>query len=243
MWNGKGTAGLRLVGGITVAGGLASPAIADYYGAVAVGYTVNTVDFGGAAVYLRSNDMTDTLLNVYDFQFGSQAQGVPWFQSAAGTGWRPLNFGGPFDGVAVRRADSFVTIGGFGPGGDQAPGVGQTVQLDPNFGGPTVTAPQYNAGWYNSSPPSLSGLTMEYSNGITGVLIGRFTSVEDFTLVGTRFSVTWNNGLLTPGASGQYTVGQVVSPSPGAVGLMGAAGLMVGGRRRRSETREAVGPA
>jgi MYXO-CTERM domain-containing protein len=84
---------------------------------------------------------------------------------------------------------------------------------------------------------------MQYSNGIIGVLIGRFTSVEDFSLVGTRFSVTWNNGLLTPGASGQYTVGQVVSPSPGAVGLMGAAGLIVGRRRRRSESRDAVGPA
>lgn len=220
---------------------LAGAGAADYIAAVAVSYSVSTTDFGGEAIsvnvqdlYLTSNDATDTLLNVYDLQLGAGAVGTTFFHSAAGTGWKPINFGGPFDGAAIRRADSFVTIGGVSVNGDQSPGAGSTVGLDPNFGGNLVASPNEGGGWYNGSPPNLAGLTTAYSNGITGVLIGRFTSVSEFSMLGTRFDVTWNNGLGTPGSQRSYTVSQMTSPAPGAIGLLGIAGWTVAARRRRS---------
>ncbi|MCP4845081.1 MAG: GlyGly-CTERM sorting domain-containing protein, partial [Actinomycetia bacterium] len=60
-----------------------------------------------------------------------------------------------------------------------------------------------------------------------GVLVGRFAYDGDFDLIGSTLEVTWNQGLGTPGQQ----EGFVVTPAPGALALLGLAGL--GGRRRR----------
>jgi hypothetical protein len=213
---------------------VASSASASITGAVVVSYEVTAADFGGADVtvnvqdlYMTSNDAADVMLNVYNLTLPQSAAGITYFQSFTGTGWQPNNLGGPFDTAALQQADSFVTIGGFGADGLQVAGAGAGTGLDPNFGGNTANAPGALAGWYNGNPPSLNGATMTYDSGITGVLVGRFAYAGNFDLSGSTLEVTWNQGLGTGANQAQFTV----VPAPGAIALLGLAG--VAGRRRR----------
>ncbi|MEC8321914.1 MAG: hypothetical protein VX012_10930 [Planctomycetota bacterium] len=225
--------------------GLAAAASADITGAYVVSYSVTTEDFGGAAVtvnvqdlYLASDDAADTILNIYDMNLASTAE-VDYFQSATGTGWLPSNLGSIFDTPALRLADSFVTIGGFAQDTlvpEQAPGAGAGTGLDPNFGGNNALRPGTDAGCFNRSPPNLNGQVGNVAgNDETpapdsfglGVLIGRFAYDGDFDLTDSTLAVTWNQGLGTPGDQGNFTV----TPAPGAMALLGLAGLAC--RRRR----------
>ena len=229
------------------AAGLTAAAAADITGAYVVEYSVTAADFDGSDVtvnvqdlYLRSDDAWegtpgtgDTVLNVYNLNLVAEGQ-VNYFQSFTGTGWQPTNLGGPFDTAALRQADSFVTIGGFEQGTlrpEQAPGAGSNSALDPDFGGNDADNPTVNAGWYNGSPPSYAGavgqVADEFGGFNTGVLIGRFAYAGDFTIVDSTLEVTWNQGLGTPGQQ----AGFIVTPAPGALALLGLAGMA--GRRRR----------
>ena len=216
-------------------------AMADVTGCVAIRYVVTATDFFGsdvtvnvADVYLTSDDPADTVLNLFNCNLDAEGQ-VTYFQSFTGTGWQPTNLGGPFDTPALRLADSFVTIGGFEQDvllPEQSPGAGSGTGLDPNFGGNDAAYPGENAGWYNGSPPSLNGqvgAVPELSGDLfgLGVLIGRFAYDGEFDLVGSTLEVTWNQGLGTPGNQELFTV----VPAPGALALLGLAG--VAGRRRR----------
>ena len=221
------------------AAAVAATAGADITGAVTYNYSTTVEDFGGASVsvnvsdlYMLSNDAADTLLNVYNMTLASTGQ-VDYFQSATGTGWNPNNLGGIFDTPALRLADSFVTVGGFAQDTllpEQAPGAGAGTGLDPNFGGNSAAFPGDLAGWYNGSPPSLNGQVGMLPGTIgMGVLIGRFAFDGDFDLSGTSLEVTWNQGLGTPGNQAEFIVNV---PAPGAMALLGLAGLT--GRRRRN---------
>ena len=218
---------------------LAAGAAADITGAITVDYSVSVEDFGGAAVnvnvsdlYLLSDDAADVALNVYNLTLSDTAQ-VNYFQSITGTGWTLTNLGGIFDTPALRLADSFVTIGGFQQDTllpEQAPGAGAGTGLDPNFGGNNAAFPGDLAGWYNGSPPSLNGQVGMLPGTIgMGVLIGRFAFDGDFDLSGSELFVTWNQGLGTPGNQAGFIVNV---PAPGAMALLGLAGLT--GRRRRN---------
>ena len=226
--------------GLGLASIVAATASADITGAYVVSYSVTTEDFGGAAVsvnvqdlYLSSDDGADVALNVYNFNMSGSGN-VSYFQSATGTGWLPNNLGSIFDTPALRLADSFVTIGGFAQDTllpEQAPGAGSGTGLDPNFGGNSALRPGADAGWFNSSPPSLNGQVGQVAaagGGLgLGVLIGRFSFDGDFDLIGSTLEVTWNQGIGTPGDQAAFTV----TPAPGAMALLGLAGLA--GRRRR----------
>jgi len=218
---------------------LAAGAAADITGAITYDYSVTAEDFGGASVtvnvsdlYLLSDNGADVALNVYNLQLVESAQ-VSYFQSTTGTGWTPNNLGGIFDTPALRLADSFVTIGGLQQDTllpEQAPGAGAGTGLDPNFGGNNAAAPGALAGWYNGSPPSLNGQVGMLPGTIgMGVLVGRFAYDGDFDLTGSTLEVTWNQGLGTPGIQAGFTVN---IPAPGALALLGVAGLA--GRRRRN---------
>jgi hypothetical protein len=215
---------------------VAGAATAEITGAYVVSYSVTAADFDGSDVtvnvqdlYLSSNDASDVALNVFNYTAGGDAASS-YFQSFTGTGWQPTNLGGPFDAAALRSADSFVTIGGFDQGvaaPEQAPGAGSGTGLDPNFGGNSAAAPGALAGWYNGSPPSLNGQVGAVEGSDLGVLIGRFATVGDSDLTGGTLEVTWNQGLGTPGQQGVFTI----TPAPGALALLGLAGLA--NRRRR----------
>ena len=227
---------------VMAAAAIAVPASADITGAYTVDYSVEAADFDGGIVsvnvkdlYLSSNDAADTALNVYNLNLVSSAQ-VNYFQSFTGTGWQPTNLGGPFDAAALRLADSFVTIGGFAQDTivpEQAPGAGSGTGLDPNFGGNGASMPGTDAGWYNGSPPSLNGQVgsvPERGGDLIGlgVLVGRFTYDGDFDLTDSTLEVTWNQGLGTPGQQSGFVVNV---PAPGALALLGLAGIA--SRRRR----------
>ncbi|MBC02054.1 MAG: hypothetical protein CMJ34_01945 [Phycisphaerae bacterium] len=215
---------------------VAGAATAEITGAYVVSYSVTAADFDGSDVtvnvqdlYLSSNDASDVALNVFNYTAGGDAASS-YFQSFTGTGWQPTNLGGPFDTAALRQADSFVTIGGFDQGvaaPEQAPGAGAGTGLDPNFGGNSAAAPGALAGWYNGSPPSLNGQVGAVEGSDLGVLIGRFATVGDSDLTGGTLEVTWNQGLGTPGQQAGFTI----VPAPGALALLGLAGIA--GRRRR----------
>ena len=220
------------------AAGLTAAAAADITGAYVVEYSVTAADFDGSDVtvnvqdlYLSSDDTADTALNVYDVNLVAGGQ-VNYFQSFTGAGWLPTNLGSPFDTAALRQADSFVTIGGFEQGvaaPEQAPGAGAGTGLDPNFGGNGAAAPGADAGWYNGSPPSLNGQVGSVEGSALGVIVGRFATVAQYDLVNSTLEVTWNQGLGTPGQQAGFTV--VPAPAPGALALLGLAGMA--GRRRR----------
>ena len=227
--------------GLGLASIVAATASADITGAYVYSYSVTAADFDGGEVtvnvqdlYLSSDDASDTALNVFNYNAGANAA-TSYFQSFTGTGWQPTNLGGPFDAPALRLADSFVTIGGFAQDTllpEQAPGAGAGTGLDPNFGGNDAAAPGADAGWYNGSPPSLNGqvgAVPEADGDLIGlgVLVGRFATVGESDLIGSTLEVTWNQGLGTPGQQGGFTV----TPAPGAIALLGLAGLA--NRRRR----------
>jgi hypothetical protein len=221
---------------------VATAASADITGAYVVNYSVTAEDFGGSSVtvnvqdlYMSSDNGADVMLNVFNMSLVSEAQ-VDYFQSFTSTGWLAQNAGGPFDAPALRLADSFVTMGGFAQDTllpEQAPGAGEGTGLDPNFGGNSASYPGDLAGWYNGSPPNLNGQVGQVAEpggsfGL-GVLVGRFAFDGDFDLTGTTLEVTWNQGLGTPGQQAGFTVTNI--PAPGALALLGLAGIA--GRRRR----------
>ena len=227
---------------LAAAAGIAATASADITGAYVVEYSVTAEDFGGTSVsvnvqdlYLSSDESSDVVLNVYNMNLADSAK-VDFFQGVSSTGWTAANAGGPFDNSALRRADSFVTIGGFAQNTllpAQAPSVSAGTGLDPNFGGPNTSYPGDLSGWYNGSPPNLNGQVgqVAQSDGTfgLGVLIGRFAYEGDFDLTGTEIEVTWNQGLGTPAQ--QLDVPLTVIPAPSALALLSLASLL--GRRRR----------
>ena len=231
---------------ILTTGLAAGTAVAGFHSAIEVGYQASATDFGGETVdayvvdvYLLSNDAFegtpgsgDTLLNVYNW---NAVAGSPdsYFQSTTGAGWVPTNLGGPFEDTdALQRIDSFITIGGFGDDALQTPGAGDGVWVDPNFGGNGASAPNADAGWYNGNPTSYIGGAMQTQVGV-GVLIGRFAALSgSFSLVGTTFGASWNQGIGTTGDQQMFAVTAV--PSPGSLALLGVAGVTSRRRRRSS---------
>jgi len=99
---------------------IATTTNADITGAFTYDSTVMAQDFGGGEIlvfvqdlYFISNDSNDVVRTAFDLLLEPSAQ-IDYYQAPGGLGWAPSNIGGPFDTDSVRRADSFVTIGGFG---------------------------------------------------------------------------------------------------------------------------------
>jgi MYXO-CTERM domain-containing protein len=217
------------------AAGLAAAASADITGAYVVSYQVTAADFDGSDVtvnvqdlYLASDDGADTVLNVYNFVLAETGM-VNYFQSFDGSGWTPTNLGGPFDTAALRLADSFVTLGGFAQDTlrpEQAPGAGAETGI--SFSENALYPPE-DSGWSGGPGSGQVGIIPNENGDLVGlgVLIGRFSFEGDFTLAGSTLLTSWNQGLGTPGQA----TGVTVVPAPGALALLGLAGLA--GRRRR----------
>ena len=184
-------------------------------------------DFDGTVIdlWMEFDDSADILLNT--FNFNDINLGMTYWQSFTGTGWLPNNLGGPFETDALLYADSYVSIGGYNGGGEPA---SDGTGLDPNFGGNGAAGPGENAGWYNSDPGNPIGAVVATSHTETGlgVFIGRFSmNGGSFSMEGGTGDATWNQGLGTDGDQDSF----VIVPAPGALALIGMAGLA--GRRRR----------
>ncbi len=112
-------------------------------------------------VYARFNEPTVEVVNVYDSVImPSEASAFVQNDFAGGT-WLPS-----LTDPATEGIDSYVLIGGeAGPAGNN------TTTLDPDFGTGDDAIPPVGAGWFNSNPLNLQGLT---DSATRQVRVGRF---------------------------------------------------------------------
>ena len=198
--------------------GAAALAVAGIASAGFVGLVSEKSVVGGKnvyKVYAQFNSASDVVLSCF---------GISGF---AGTTWNQADFvGGSWNPQFTSDAtvDSFVTIGG-------TPGFSNSTSADPNWGalGFNQQGIPNNAGWFNSNPPNLQGKV----DASLKTLIAQFVYTGADTQVFTSpLTVSFNQGLGTPtqfSTGGSFTIGV---PAPGAVALLGLAGLA--GRRRRA---------
>jgi hypothetical protein len=230
--------------------GVASAAFTGYT-VVATDVTSGGVNLTRYELFANFNGATDTVLNVFNLALVStnEADGYGGFwhkdnsdynggvlSQEYGT-WAPQLTGGA---TTNRPFDSFLLIGGNATGTN-------TTNADPswNSGGSGSHAGNANGwsradlvnnptiGWFNSSPPNIQGRVGIAPNTATTVKLGQFMLSQDATQTLFRtFSLrtAYNNGAGggVVFADSNFTLGV---PAPGAIALLGLAGLA--GRRRR----------
>ncbi|MFZ4749563.1 MAG: hypothetical protein ACOYMM_03530 [Phycisphaerales bacterium] len=211
-------------------------------------YTVKTSTTSGAValdvyvLYARFNGATDTVLNAFNFNGvnGATTNGFYHKDNAYlnsgvlmkeyGT-WNPSQTGS----VTLNRPfDSFLTIGG-------TANPTNTTNADPSWtGAASWNRPDIldgaNVGWFNSNPPNNQGRvgvgTGAGANPADAVRLGQFV-VDAGANIGTfNLKIGYNNGVAgspVQFAESTFTLGAI--PAPGAIALLGLAGLA--GRRRR----------
>ncbi len=229
---------------IPTAAFLATTTDADITGAFSYDSSVTAQDFGGGEItvfvqdlYFISNDPNDVVLGAFDLLLEPSAQ-IDYYQAPGGLGWAPSNIGGPFDTDSVRRADSFVTIGGFGDDAStplQIPGAGANTGLGSGFEDPDAPYPGFAAGWFDESSSTPAGRVHDTPLGTLGTFVGRFSYTFDgnpweSTLYKSRISATWNQGVETPVESQSFLINWI--PSPATLGVFALAGVRRSSRRR-----------
>jgi len=124
--------------------------------------------------------------------------------------------------------DTFVTIGAK----QFTPTLPDNTVLTPGFPPLTGTGLFTNSSGWAVSPidPQGDPFNTDYSSGNGQILIGQFSTVggPDFTTISGTFLIQY----VSNGVNGQSVVSFVHVPTPGALALLGAAGL-IGARRRR----------
>jgi len=215
----------------TVIAGLAgSLVIAGAASAAFTGWGANSylVEDGGTTYSVldlyATFDAPATVVNVFDMNIVSSQNFHHDDLDTAGGGapsWSPTNFFN-LPGFGNPAVDSFVLIGGaFGAGASNS------TAFDPSFEGGTSTV---TGGWFNGNPPNLNGATSAQGGFDNATWVGRFVIVA--TLGNETLSV---DGKLTAGGeqAGSGVFSYAAIPAPGALALLGLAGL-AGTRRRRA---------
>ena len=187
-------------------------------------------------VWARFNGSTDTVLNAFNFNrvdgtatnmfyhrdLNSTSSNV--LTKTAGT-WNPSQVGSATNN---RPFDSYLTIGG-NPTGTNS------TNADPSWpaAGGSWNRPDVptglNAGWFNSNPPNLQGRVGSAGNTATDVRLGQFSVDRDANGGTWNLKIGYNSGV--SGAPVQFAETTFSLPAPGAMALLGLAGLA--GRRRR----------
>ena len=207
-------------------------------------YTVKTqtsnsgINLDVYTLYARFNGATDTVLNAFNFNRtdGSATnlfyhKDNAYYNSGAlmkefGT-WAPSQTGS----ITLNRPfDSFLTIGG-----NATPT--NTTNADPSWtGASSWNRPDVpngsNVGWFNSNPPNIQGRVGQTGNLADSVRLGQFSMDRDAAASTWNLKIGYNNGVAgspVQFAEATFTLG--VIPAPGAIALLGLAGLA--GRRRR----------
>jgi len=232
---------IAALAGLTVTG-MASASFVNYF-VTSANVSNSGQNLTVYTVVARFNGATDTLLNAFNLGSTSGAGALSGFWhkdndsgssgvlTQAGGTWNPALTG---SATANRPYDSYLTIGG------QAAAT-NTTAADPswNTGGNTSAAGWNRAdlpnngtlGWFNSSPPTLQG-RVGNSPGVptTDVRVAQFVLSANDTVARTyHLEIGYNNGVA--GSPVQFGTGSFSLPAPGAVAVLGLAGLA--GRRRR----------
>ena len=207
-------------------------------------YTVKTqVSDSGIALdvyvlYARFNGATDTVLNAFNFNRTDASQTNMFFhkdnasgntsvlQTAFGT-WNPALTG---SATLNRPYDSYLTIGGL-------PSATNGTSADPSWGNPlSWNRPDVpngqNAGWF-APGGSIAGRVGQAGNLADSVRLGQFSVARDSVAGLWNLKIGYDNGVAGSAvqfAESTFSLGAAV-PTPGAIALLGLAGLT--GRRRR----------
>ena len=220
--------------------GLVAASIAGVSSATFTSYSaVSGGSSGGLtkySVYANFNGATDTALNF--FHINNEANNSAftgfWHNDALSGGLsQTLGTWNPQFVLTPGAFDSYVMVGG-GTGFAS----GNSSNADPSFGASGFNTAQMlfpspnnhgvGPGWFNSNPPNLQGRV----NASGQVLLGQFV-INDAAAITMFLKVGYNNGVAgspVQFGEGTFTLGQI--PAPGAVALLGLAGLA--GRRRRN---------
>lgn len=224
------------LGSLTLAGVALAAPTGLYWESSSV--TVGGQEWCVGRLYLCYDNPADTLLNVFNAsisinggQFNHNDAQTAGANGPVGS-WSANSFFPPLFGNPA--IDSFVTIGGTT---STVVANGNSTNFDPSFNGGAGST--VSGGWFNGNPPNLQGKSgaLPGQNG-TYTLLGQFvTSAGAGKTLSVSLKQTSNQGLGTPSYpqsefSGLFEFCGPV-PAPGALALLGLAGL-AGGRRRRA---------
>ena len=232
----------------------ATLAVTSFAAATLTGWSVTATNVTNSGqsltryeVFGNFNGATDTLLNVFNFQaIGGWAAHT---DAAAGFWHKDNSYSSPIspgtlsqqygswspslvgNAATNRPFDSFLLIGG-------NPLAANTTTADPSWGAGGSNPSSWNIaqlplandlGWFNASPPNLQGRVGTAPNTATTVKIGQFMlSANDTSFRNYSLTAGYNNGA---GGAVTFFTGTFSLPAPGAVALLGLAGLV--SRRRR----------
>jgi len=215
----------------------ASAAFVEYY-TVKTQTSNSGVNLDVYVLYARFNGATDTVLNAFNFNRGDGTDTNLFYHKDLSTGttapypltksagtWNPSQTG---SATANRPFDSYLVIGGL-------PTATNSTNADPSWpaAGGSWNRPDVpngvNAGWFNSNPPNLQGRVGQPGNLADSVRLGQFVVDRDANGGTWNLRIGFNSGV--PGAPVQFAETTFNLPAPGAVALLGLAGLV--GRRRR----------
>ena len=184
-------------------------------------------------LFARFDGATDTVLNAYNLTglagstlnafYHKDNENSGTLGTSSGT-WNPSQTGNI---TSNRPFDSYVTIGGLPTGVN-------TTNADPSWGAAlSWNRPDIpngvNAGWFNSSPPNFQGRVGQTGNTADSVRLGQFVVLSGFDAGTISLKFAYNNGVA--GSPVQFAESTFSLPAPGAIALLGLAGLA--GRRRR----------
>jgi len=215
----------------------ASAAFVEFY-TVKTSTTNSGVALDVYVLYARFNGATDTILNAFNFNRVDGSATNLFYHKDLSTGttapypltksagtWNPSQTG---SATANRPFDSYLVIGGL-------PTSTNSTNADPSWpaAGGSWNRPDVpnglNVGWFNSNPPNLQGRVGQPGNLIDSVRLGQFV-VDAGADGGTwNLKIGYNSGVA--GAPVQFAESTFALPAPGAMALLGLAGLA--GRRRR----------
>ena len=232
---------IAAIAGLAVSG-IASAAFVNY-SVVSTAVTSGGQSLVRHELFANFNGATDTVLNVFNFQ--ASGGWAAHTDAAAGFWHKDLNQSSPalsqtegtwapsLTGNAVnnRPFDSFLLIGGL-------PVAANTTTADPSWGAGGSNPSGWNIaqlplandlGWFNASPPNLQGRVGTAPNTATQVKIGQFMlSANDAAFRTYTMRIAVNNA---SASTPVFSDGSFNLPTPGAIALLGLAGLT--GRRRR----------
>ena len=195
------------------------------------------IDFDGI---VSTNSQGNTVVQMYGVFDNSDAVGLNVFnadigspdgfihndvQAAAGGTWNPTA-SLDIPGFSDSSNDSYVSIG-YGVGPEAAT---NGTSLDPGFGTGIGGTIPVNAGWFNGNPTSEQAVSA-FAGGVNGVsgyaiMIGQFVFSGDIFVFDAEMASNEGAGTDVSFGEGFFEI-----PAPGALALLGLAGLTA--RRRR----------
>ncbi len=217
--------------------GMASATWTDFY-TVKTQTSNSGINLDVYQLFARFNGPTDTVLNAFNLD-RTNASGIlnGFYHKDNSTGnsgalstgfgtWSPALTG---SATLNRPFDSYLTVGGL-------PTAANGTSADPSWGNPLswgrpdIPSGQ-QCGWF-APGGSIAGRVGQAGNTANSVILGQFVIGRDVNAGTFNISIGYNSGV--PGTPVQFADGTFVLgaiPAPGAIALLGLAGLT--GRRRR----------